>query len=271
MKKFKPWGIGTLFMLITNSAFAQNVWTQHNDQGRTGWYPQETTLNTGNVNKNTFGLSFSQLTDDRIMAQPLVVLHVDIPTKGFKNVVYVATLSNTIYAFDADASGGAYWSQNYTNKISVSGPDCANCRPAASSDMHPSLCSGGYPDFPGNIGIVGTPVIDTAGGIMYFVTKIVNPADGLIDNHNFIPGHKDEYNYTKTGFHQYLHAIDIATGIEKSYSPVEITATIGGTGDGNNAGQITFEPRRQFNRAGLVLSNAVLYVYIVINYTVYNL
>ena len=95
---------------------------------------------------------------------------------------------------------------------------------------------------------------------MYFVTKIVNPADGLIDNHNFIPGHKDEYNYTKTGFHQYLHAIDIATGIEKSYSPVEITATIGGTGDGNNAGQITFEPRRQFNRAGLVLSNAVLYV-----------
>jgi hypothetical protein len=262
MKKITLWAVSSLLILMTNTVAAQNVWTQHNDQGRTGWYPYETTLNTTNVNKNTFGLSFSHQTDDRIFAQPLVVLRVNIPDKGIKNVVYVATLNNTVYAFDADANANAYWVKNFTNKISAApGTDCTVCRPATSDDMHPSLCNGGYTDISGNIGIVGTPVIDTTAGTMYFVTKIVNPSDGTIDNHAFIDKTKNEYTYTNTGFHQYLHAIDITTGEERPSSPVEITATVPGTGDGKDAGNmITFDPRRQFDRAGLVLSNGVIYL-----------
>jgi F5/8 type C domain/Secretion system C-terminal sorting domain len=241
---------------------AQNVWTQHNDQGRTGWYPYEKILTTSNVNTNTFGLNFSHVTDDKIVAQPLIVMNVNIPNKGFKNVVFVATLNNTIYAYDADVNADAYWQQNYTNKIGVApNPDCTNCRPATKSDIHPSLCGGSYGDFTGNIGIVSTPVIDTTKGIMYFVTKIVNLNDGIFDNHSYVNNIKDEYNYTTTCFHQYLHAIDITTGLEKPNSPVEITATSNGTGDGQvSPGTIKFDPRRQFNRAGLALSGGMVYI-----------
>jgi hypothetical protein len=263
MKKFSLGILCCLNIFFFQSLIAQNVWTQHNDQARTGWYPYETTLNTNNVNKNTFGLNYSHTTDDKVIAQPLVVMHVNIPGVGFKNIVFVATVNNTIYAYDADVNVAPYWQQNYTGKISTSGPACGNCRPAFYTDIHPSLCYSLYPDFDGNMGIVGTPVIDTANGIMYFVTKIVNPNDGKIDNHTFKPGIFDEYNYTTTGFHQYLHAIDITTGLDKPNSPVEITAIANGTGDGQvpaGSGHIPFEPRRQFNRAGLVLNNGILYI-----------
>lgn len=249
-------------MLFTQSLHAQNVWTQHNDQGRTGWYPYEGTLNIENVNQNTFGFYFSHTTDDKVVSQPLVVMNVNIPGKGIKNIVIVTTLNNSVYAYDADVNANPYWQQNFTNKIAQApGADCSGCRPALNTDMHPSLCGGAYGDFSGNMGIVGTPVIDTLAGTMYFVTKIVNPNDGAIDNHGYINNIKDEYNYTTTGFHQYLHAIDISTGNERSNSPVEIKPTINGTGDGlTSPGTITFNPRTQFNRAGLVLSNGMIYI-----------
>ena len=104
MKKFILWILCGLFVFFSEDVSAQNVWTQHNDQGRTGWYPYETTLNINNVNKNTFGLNYSLPTDDKVVAQPLVVMHVNISGVGFKNIVIVATLNNTVYAFDADAT-----------------------------------------------------------------------------------------------------------------------------------------------------------------------
>jgi hypothetical protein len=263
MKKCTPRILFSLLVLFSSQLPAQSIWTQHNDQARTGWYPYETILNQSNVNSNTFGIFFSQTTDDKILAQPLLVMNVNIPGKGTKNIIYTATLNNTVYAYDADVNAPAYWSQNFTNKISASGSNCSNCRPAFFTDIHPSLCGGSYGEFKGNMGIISTPVIDTAAGTMYFIAKIVNPNDGIIDNHTFVNGIKDEYNYTTTGFHQYLHAIDITTGNERPNSPVEITATLNGTGDGQssvNSGRIIFNPRTQFNRSALVLSNGIVYV-----------
>lgn len=262
MKKVIPGFVCILFFFLSYHGLAQNVWTQHNDQARTGWYPYETTLTTNNVNKNTFGFYFNHTTDDKVVSQPLVILNVNIPNVGFKNIVYVTTLNNTIYAYDADVNADPYWTQNYTNKIAAApGADCINCRPARHNDIHPSLCGGSYGDFSGNMGIVGTPVIDTTAGTMYFVTKIVNPNDGIIDNHSYVPNIKDEYTYTTTGFHQYLHAIDITTGVERPNSPVEITPVLPGTGDGQTSpGLIKFNPRTQFNRAGLVLANGLVYI-----------
>ncbi len=256
-------GILCILLLIQfNPLKAQHVWTQHNDQSRTGWYPYENTLNESNVNTNSFGLNFNHVTDDKIFAQPLVILNVNIPNTGFKNIVFAATVNNTIYAYDADMNADPYWQKNYTNKIAPApAPDCNNCRPASNSDIHPSLCGGTYGDFTGNMGIVGTPVIDTAAQTMFFVTKIVNMNDGPIDNHTYVNDIKDEYNYTTVGFHQYLHAVDIRTGNEMPYSPVEIKPVTTGTGDGQTApGVITFDPRRQFNRAGLALSGGHVYI-----------
>jgi len=262
MKKLIPGFLAALVCLVSHPVKAQqSIWTQHNDQARTGWYPFETTLNTANVNTNNFGFLYSQIVDDKFFAQPLIVMKLNMPGKGIKNVVFVATVNNTIYAFDADANTPAFWQKNYTNTLAAGTPDCTNCRPPYYTDVHPSLCGGYYGDFKGNMGIVGTPVIDTANATMYFVSKIVNQNDGPIDNHPYNYGVKDEYNYTKTGFHQYLHAIDITTGNDRPNSPVEITATVNGTGDGQTSpGRISFDSRRQFNRAGLALANGNIYI-----------
>jgi F5/8 type C domain/Secretion system C-terminal sorting domain/Fibronectin type III domain len=240
--------------LSISSAFSQtDVLTQHNDLGRTGWNNQETTLNTSNVNTNSFGLLYARPVDDQIYAQPLVASNVNIPSVGSRNIVYVCTVNNTIYAFDADnGSAAAYWQKNYTP---------AGYRPPNRNDMHPGLCGGYYNDFSSNIGIVGTPVIDKTSNTLFFVTKVVSTTPGVEDNHTFNSSvANEEYTYTTAGFHQYIHAVDLSTGIEKTNSPVEIIDTIAAPGDGSVAGKIGFDPRRQLNRPGLVLSRGIIYL-----------
>src|SRR5450432_4276802 len=115
MKTFTLWNMVCLLVLNTSVAYSQaDVLTQHNDLKRTGWNPQETTLTTANVNSSNFGKLFFRAVDDQIYAQPLVVSGVSIPSIGSKNIVYVATVNNSIYAFDADASSvtTAYWHIN---------------------------------------------------------------------------------------------------------------------------------------------------------------
>ena len=50
-----------------------SVLTYHNDNNRTGWNANETTLTTANVNASTFGLLHTVALDGRVDAQPLVV------------------------------------------------------------------------------------------------------------------------------------------------------------------------------------------------------
>ncbi|MGC4037047.1 MAG: discoidin domain-containing protein [Chitinophagaceae bacterium] len=226
-----------------------DVLTQHNDLERTGWNKTETQLTTSNVNTSTFGLLFTRSVDDNPYAQPLIVSGVNIPGVGARNVLYVCTVNNTVYAFDADdGSVAAYWQRNYNP---------TGYRAAKKTEMHPSLCGGSYADFAQNIGIVGTPVIDKSTNTMYFVTKVVDNTAGVVDNHAW---NNDEYSYTTDGFYQYLHAVDISTGAEKFNGPMKITATAPGTGDGSVNGSITFDARRQFDRCGLVLSRGIVYI-----------
>ena len=87
---------------IGAAATTVSVLTQHNDNSRTGDNLNETTLNASNVNVNQFGMLFKRTVDGHIFTQPLYVPAVSIPNKGTHNVVYVGTMHNTIYAFDAD-------------------------------------------------------------------------------------------------------------------------------------------------------------------------
>src|SRR5437868_9134514 len=203
-----------------------SVLTQHNDNSRSGWNGNETTLTTANVNVRQFGEVFTLPVDDQVYAQPLVVGHVLIGG-GYHNVVLVATVNNTVYAFDGD-NGTLYWQKNFT---------APGMRPPQRWDMT-GACSGSYQDFSGNIGIVGTPVIDAGTGTMYFVAR----------------------STTGTTYVQFLHAVNIVDGSEIAGSPTNITASITGNGDGNVNGVVTFDALRQNQRQGLTLVNGTVYV-----------
>src|SRR5207302_535103 len=59
---------------------------------------------------------FSYPTDGHAYAQPLYVSAVAVPGQGTRNVAYVATQHNGVYAFDADSNagpnGGVIWHTN---------------------------------------------------------------------------------------------------------------------------------------------------------------
>ncbi|HEV3037345.1 MAG TPA: malectin domain-containing carbohydrate-binding protein [Candidatus Angelobacter sp.] len=142
-----------LLLVAAVGAFAQvNVTTQHNDLARTGQNLNETVLTPANVNMNQFGLFFKAPVDNQVYAQPLVLTNVSIGG-GTHNVVFVATTSNSVYAFDAD-NGTQYWRMNLGT-------------PIANTDY-----GAGCVDINGKAGIVGTPVIDPATGTLYVVNSL---------------------------------------------------------------------------------------------------
>src|SRR5216683_7136119 len=203
-----------------------SVLTQHNDNTRSGWNDNETALTTSNVNVRQFGEVFTLTVDDQVYAQPLVVGHVFIGD-GYHNVVYIATVNNTLYAYDGD-NGTLYWRKSFT---------APGMRPPRNTDMT-GACGGTYTNFSGNIGIVGTPVIDAARGTMYFVAR----------------------STTGSTFVQYLHAVNIVDGNDIAGSPTQITATYRGNGDGSVNSVIAFDARRQNQRQGLTLLTGFVYV-----------
>ena len=102
-----------LASLLASKGFAQvSVLTQHNDSSRTGQNLQETLLNTSTVNVANFGKLFSLPVDGNIFAQPLYVPSLSIGGVT-RNVVYVATTQNSVFAFDADSGNATpLWTVN---------------------------------------------------------------------------------------------------------------------------------------------------------------
>lgn len=235
MKNFTIAGLWCCLLLRTTIAWSQvDVLTQHNDLQRTGWNDHESALNQKNVKAGPFAKLFSYTVDDQVYAQPLVVTGVSIPAIGIRDLVLVATVNNSVYAFDADSlRTNPYW------KVTL---NPAGTRPPKNRDMT-GACGGNnnYQDFSNNIGIIGTPVIDKAAQTIYLVTRSIT-TDG------------------SNVFSQYLHALNLTTGAERSGSPVSITAQVNGNGLDNVNGVITFNPQKQNQRPGLLLLNGIVYI-----------
>jgi PKD repeat protein len=201
-------------------ATAINVLTQHNDSFRTGANLSEFALTTSNVNTGQFGKLYTRRLDGQIYAQPLYVHGLTISNKT-RNVIYVCTEHNSVYAFDADntATSNALWQVNL--EPPVPSGDLNNC-----GNLGPE------------VGITATPVIDLTGGTIYIGAKT-----------------KESGNY----FHK-LHALDLFTGHEKFGGPAVVQGFVLGTGDGSVSGTNTFNALHENNRPGLLLLSNVVYL-----------
>ena len=208
-------------LALAGGARAQvNVVTAHNDIARTGQNLNETALTPSNVNPTQFGKLFSQQVTGWVNAQPLYVSQLAIPNKGTHNVVFVATASDVVYAFDADTNGGANGAPLWQASL------LTNTTPAGTFQVE--------------WGVKGTPVIDLSSNTMYLVSSETQTA-------------------TATEIFR-LHALDITTGAEKFGGPFQIQGSVPGTGTGSSGGVLTFDPLYQFQRSGLLLLNGVVYV-----------
>jgi len=207
-----------------------NVLTYHNDFARTGQNTNETTLTPANVNMNTFGKIFSYPVDGQIYAQPLYVSALAIPGQGIHNVVFVATMHDTVYAFDADSNtgpgNGVLWQTNLGTSAVMPNNDFGN-RYGAYHDIRPE------------VGIIGTPVIDLASGTIYL----------------------SAFTHEGSSYIQRIHALSITTGAERPFSPVLVSATVNGKGVGSAAGKLSYDSMNNgLQRPALALAGGVLYV-----------
>ncbi len=219
------------------------VTTYHNNLSRDGTNTREFALTPAAVNGSTFGKLFSCPVDGEVYGQPLWVPNLTIGG-GTRNVVFVATQNDSVYAFDADAKPCVqYWQKSFLS---------AGVTPVPPGE------TGAVLDINTKIGITGTPVIDLTGKTLYVVAKT-----------------KETMGTGCSGavpcYHQRLHALDIINnGSEKFGGPVDLTPaiTVPGTGDTGDSsvgctstpGNVPFCPLREGQRAGLALVNGIVYV-----------
>jgi hypothetical protein len=194
-------------------AAAQDVLTYHGDTLRTGWFSSETQLTVGNVNAVSFGLLHTVVVDGRVDVEPLYVSQLAIPGKGVHNVLFVATENDSLYRIDADT--GKILGHR---KFGVAVPDS-------------------YKNYDDNVfpimGVLGTPVIDRAAGLIYLVS--------------------DTYNGRKDFFR--LHAISITTMQDvMPYVLIQVSARLA---DGTTW---NFNPKFHLQRSGLLEANSSIYV-----------
>jgi hypothetical protein len=142
-----------------------SVSTGNYDNARTGANTSETTLTQASVVNLTKKGTYS--VDGPMLSQPLVIDGVSIG--GASRVLIIATMANTIYAFNADSPGSAaLWSTNVGTPVTNTDADL----------------------YSESLGCIATPVVDTSAAVVY--AACLNVANGwrlyalnLADGTNF--------------------------------------------------------------------------------------
>ena len=200
-----------------------DVVTYHYDNQRSGENLKETTLNPGNVNSATFGKVGEFAVDGQIDGQTLFLSQLGIPGQGNKDVLYLATENDTVYAVDAQSIGGSSATILWKTSVLPGGESpgtslpCGNIRPN---------------------GITATPVIDRARNAIYVEAMSQNPAGNIVHR---------------------LHALDLTNGSELFGGPTTITASFPGTGGNSSGGVVTFLPPVHHERAALLEAGSTIY------------
>lgn len=211
-----------LFLALFSSCFSvgqATVLTEHNDTFRSGANTAETILTPAKVNFNSFGKLFTVSVDGYVVAQPLYVSDVAFPGGSLHNVVYVATQHDSVFAFDGDSPQATLWTTSLIN-------------PAAGITTVPMSDYGCPGTAFTEMGILGTPVIDTVAGALYVVAKTL-----------------------ENGVYVYrLHALSLTTG-KDVLTPTVITASAA-----TSTGTLQFNPALQMQRPALLLSGGTIYI-----------
>ena len=199
------------------------VTTWHYDNARTSANTWETILTPSNVNSASFGKLFTQPVDGFVVGHPLYLPSVNLPGQGVHNVVYVATMHDSVYAFDADnANAAPLW---MTSILSYSAAGATS----VPSSVKRNANTTGWTE----VGIVSTPVIDPVTATLYLVAETYE---------NLTVVHR-------------LHALDVTTGLEKFGGPTRIAATYT-----LNGATTTFADLYELNRPGLLLASGDIYI-----------
>ena len=195
--------------------------TWRNDNARTGLNDKELVLAPGTVNSSTFGKLFSCPVDGYAYAQPLYVPNVDVPGYGTRNVIFVATENNSVFAFDADANPCVtLWK---TSLI----PTGSKTVPTPNSQITKT-------DIVPYVGITGTPVISLRSSELYVVAETMSQGINPV-------------------YSEQLYALDLATGQKMILQAGAAMGTMGST-------QLVFNPELEIQRAALLLDNQIVYI-----------
>ena len=208
---------------LTRQMTAQvSVLTANGDNNRTNANLSESHLTPQNVRAGSFGKLGSFPADGQVYAQPLYVSNLLFPNGGTRNVLFIATMHNTVYAYDADipSAAGLLWQVNLGQPF-----------PAAQWNAP-------YKDISPEVGILGTGAIDVNSGVLYVVAETLQNGAAVFS----------------------LHALDLLTGVERMNGPAAITARVSGSGAGSVGGVMRFDPNQHLQRPGLLLSNNAVYV-----------
>jgi PQQ-like domain len=199
-----------------------SVTTWHYNNGRTSANTNETILSPTSVSNTTFGKLATMPVDGYIAGHPLYLPNVTI-AGGVHNVVYVATMHDSVYAFDADS---ANTTPLWKTSVFTYGPPGATTVPAT---VKKDAGTTGWVE----LGIISTPVIDPTTGTLYLVAE----------------------TYENSAVVHRFHALDVNTGLEKFGGPTTIAAT-----SHQNGVVTTFKDFYQMNRPGLLLANGHVYI-----------
>ncbi len=232
---------------------AVNVLTYHNDIAATGTNTSETQLTPASVAVGSFIRQFAISLDGQVYAQPLVDTALTI-AGGTHDIVFVATEHDSLYALDA-STGSILWQRSFLDPTIAAN----NTLGATAISSVPSDAVG-TDDLTPEIGITGTPVIDSSTGTLYLVAKTQETIGGI--DHVV----------------QRLHSVNISDGTDQAAPFLIGDTTAGnsnntsiyvyGSGDGavtdpyNNTGKpvVGFNALRENQRAALRLVNNTLYV-----------
>ena len=204
----------------------RNVVTQHNDMRRTGAYLHETSLTPTTVSGPHFGRLFERNVDGSPYAQILYVRGVPNTAQGTKDLFFVATSTNWIYAFDADNTAQdpntpAVWHVHLGRTRMLNANEI--CRETL-----------------GSVGVTSTPVIDVQTQTMYVVAEHWQSATPTPSGSANLDGE------------HFLHAIRLNDGKDR-VPPVKIAGHDPRTG-------LDFDHKVQRNRPGLLLLNGAVYI-----------